>query len=86
MSSISKITRAGQITLPKKIRTGRVFSKATAVVIEERKNEVVIKPLILQIEAPSENIAGDHLPFVGHTMRGWLDPENDNLFKIPGNL
>jgi len=83
MSSISKITRAGQITLPKKIRTGRAFSQATAVVIEERAGEVVIKPLQSDVKLPPNM---DHWPFVIYTMRNWLDEENDDLLKLPDDL
>lgn len=80
-STISKITRAGQITLPKKIR-GTTFADATAVVFEERGTEVVIKPL----RAQKTRSANDHMAFVEYTMLGWLDPENDNLFKLPKEL
>ena len=83
MATISKITRAGQITLPKKIRTGRAFTHAKAVVFEERGEEVVIKPL------KSDSSFGtnmDHWPFVVHTMQNWLDEENDDLFELPKGL
>jgi len=83
MISISKITRAGQITLPKKIRTNRTFQHSTAVFFEERANEVVIRPLKSGF-ALGENM--NHWPFVEHTMRDWLDPVNDDLFKMPENL
>ena len=80
---ISKITRAGQITIPKKIRTGRVFSHAKAVTFEERGDEVVVKPLRSDHELP---LNMDHWPFVEYTMRDWLDPVNDDLFKMPKGL
>ena len=78
---ISKITRAGQITLPKKIRSGRVFARASAVEFEERNNEVVIKPLLTHDAARTTN---DHWPIVVHTMRDWLDEAHDDLVKFPG--
>jgi len=80
---ISKITRAGQITLPKKIRTGRLFAHAKAVIIEERSDEVVVKPLRSDHELP---LNMDHWPFVVYTMRDWLDEENDDLLKLPAGL
>ena len=81
--AISKITRAGQITLPKKIRTNRAFADSTAVVFEDRGSEIIIKPLVTP---EIQNISRDHLPFVEYTMRDWLDPVNDNLFKIPTDV
>ena len=81
-TTISKITRAGQITLPKKIRSGRAFAHAKAVMFEELGSEVVITPM----RAGKSSVESDHLAFVEYTMRDWLDPENDNLFKLPKNL
>lgn len=80
--TISKITRAGQITLPKKIRSGRAFAHAKAVMFEERGSEIVITPM----RAGKSSAENDHLAFAEYTMRDWLDPENDNLFKLPKNL
>ena len=80
--AISKITRAGQITLPKKIRNA-AFAGASAVVFEERGKEVVIKPLQVKKEY-ARNM--DHWPLVVHTNQSWLDPENDDLIELPKGL
>lgn len=83
--TISKITRAGQITLPKKLRT-KAFAGASAVVFEDRGREVIIKPVHVQ---KIKTVKGDdnwYMPLVEHTMRDWLDSENDNLFKMPKDL
>ena len=82
-SAISKITRGGQITLPKKIRTRKAFANVHAVVFEDRGEEIVLRPLRT---SGNQEFARDHLPFVEHTMRDWLDPVNDNLFKMPKDL
>jgi len=83
MVSISKITRGGQITLPIKIRTSRAFQNSTAVMFEERKNEIVIRPLKSE---PASKDSMDHWPFVEHTMRDWLDSVNDDLFKAAKDI
>ena len=83
MTSISKITRAGQITLPKKIRTSSAFQHSTAVVFEERADEIVIKPL-KSFATLGDTM--DHWPFIEYTMRDWLNPENDDLFEIPKHV
>jgi AbrB family looped-hinge helix DNA binding protein len=79
--AISKITRAGQITLPKKIRTSRAFAQSTAVTFEERGSEVVVRPLKAEANHPN-----DHWPIVVHTMQDWLDPVNDDLIELPKDL
>lgn len=81
--TISKITRAGQITLPKKIRSGKTFAHAKAVLFEERGSEVVIKPLRTQDERETKS---DHLSVVEYTMRDWLDSAHDDLFEIPKGI
>ena len=81
--TISKITRAGQITLPKKIRSGRAFAHAKAVVFEERGSEVVVKPLNVQ---KIQHTTNDHWPIIVHTMRDWLDEVNDDLVKLPHEI
>ena len=58
------------------------FAHAKAVMFEERGSEVVITPM----RAGKSSVESDHLAFVEYTMRDWLDPENDNLFKLPKNL
>lgn len=83
--TISKITRAGQITLPKKLRT-KAFAGASAVVFEDRGKEVVIKPVHVQKIKAEEDVDNWYMPLVEHTMRDWLDSENDNLFKLPKKL
>ncbi|OGG60597.1 hypothetical protein A3C86_04875 [Candidatus Kaiserbacteria bacterium RIFCSPHIGHO2_02_FULL_49_16] len=75
--TIGKITRAGQITLPKRIRERGAFALARAVTVEERGNEVIITP-IRPLRTEEE-----HLPVVEHTMRDWLDAANDDLFDLP---
>ena len=81
--TISKITRAGQVTLPKKLRD-KVFAGARAVVFEERGTEIIVKPVEI---AKEEKRVGDwHMPLVEYTMRDWLDPENDDLFELPKDL
>ena len=80
--TISKITRAGQITLPKKLRT-KAFADATAVVFEERGKEVVIKPLQVK-KGHARNM--DHWPLVMYTNQSWLDPENDDLIELPKRI
>lgn len=82
-TTISKITRAGQITLPKKIRSGRAFAHAKAVLFEERGSEVVIMPLQAQSARETKS---DHLSVVEHTMRDWLDSAHDDLFEIPDRI
>ncbi len=79
--TISKITRAGQITLPKKIRTSRAFARSTAVTFEECGNEVIIRPLKTEARP-----ASNHWPIVVHTMRDWLDEVNDDLIELPKGL
>ena len=78
--TISKITRAGQITLPKRIRSRGVFANAKAVSFEERGSEIVIKPL--QVHSARE-VKNDHLSVVEYTMHDWLDSAHDDLFEIP---
>ena len=81
--TISKITRAGQITLPKRIRMSKAFAGVQAVVFEDSGDQLIVKPL----KSPKkQEFARDHLPFVEYTMRDWLDPVNDDLFKIPKDL
>jgi len=80
--TISKITRAGQVTLPKKLRD-KAFADATAVVFEERGKEVVIRPVQIRKKQVNDNW---HMPLVEYTMRDWLDPENDNLFELPKGI
>jgi len=75
--TIGKITRAGQITLPKRIRERGAFAHAKAVAVEERGNEIVITPL------QSPHVEGEHLPIVESAMRDWLDAANDDLFSLP---
>jgi len=79
--TISKITRAGQITLPKKIRTSRAFARSKAVMFEERGDEVIVRPL-----APDVRPANDHWPVVVHSMQDWLDEVNDDLLELPKDL
>ncbi|MBI4093607.1 AbrB/MazE/SpoVT family DNA-binding domain-containing protein [Candidatus Kaiserbacteria bacterium] len=74
--AISKITRGGQITLPKKIRARRAFADVRAVVFEERGEEIVLKPLRA---SPARDLARDHLPIAEYTMREWLDDAHDDL-------
>lgn len=79
--TISKITRAGQITLPKKIRDNRAFAGAQAVSFEARGDEeIVIRPLRAQ---KKQRTSTDHWPIVAHTMRDWLDEAHDDLVKLP---
>lgn len=78
--AVSKITRAGQITLPKKIRSGKAFALAQAVLFEDRGDEIVIRPLHAR---EADDMKRDHLPYVEFTMRDWLDRANDDLFEIP---
>ena len=75
--TIGKITRAGQITLPKRIRESWAFAHANAVAVEERGNEIIITA-IRSLRAEEE-----HLPVVEHAMRDWLDAANDDLFSLP---
>lgn len=77
--TVSKITRAGQITLPKRIRSGKAFAHAKAVLFVDRGNEVIIKPLQ---ERETGDIKRDYLPFAEYTTRDWLDSANDDLFAI----
>ncbi|MDO8514310.1 MAG: AbrB/MazE/SpoVT family DNA-binding domain-containing protein [bacterium] len=80
LTTISKITRAGQITLPKIIRDSKAFVGARAVLFEERGDEeVVIRPLRAKSARGDKN---DHLSIVEHTMRDWLDEVNDDLFNV----
>jgi len=80
--TISKITRVGQITLPKKIRGGRAFVGAHAVTFEDRGNEVVVRPLRHEKAYPAKK-RHDHLSVVEHTMRDWSDTAHDDLFEVP---
>jgi len=50
---------------------------------EERKNEIVIRPLKSE---PASKDSMDHWPFVEHTMRDWLDSVNDDLFKAAKDI
>ena len=82
--TISKITRAGQITLPKRIRDA-AFAGASAVLFEERGREIIVKPLEIKKERSTSD-GNDHWPIVAHTMQHWLDEENDNLIALPTNV
>lgn len=80
--TISKITRVGQITLPKKIRSGRAFVGVSAVTFEDRGNEIVVRPLRHEKTHPVKK-RNDHLSVVERTMRGWSDKAHDDLFEVP---
>jgi len=80
---ISTITRSGQVTIPKKIRSGRLFSNASAVSFEERGNEIVMIPIAVR---PSGRPGSDFWPLYVQSNQDWLDPVNDDLVKLPKNL
>ncbi len=73
---ISKITERGQITLPKRMRTARLFRGARAVEFSEHAGVVVIRPIT------SPRHASDHTSLLNHTMRNWSAEENDDLFDF----
>jgi len=76
-TAISKITRAGQITLPKNIRSRGDFARARAVEFVETNGTLVLRPVLAASPILDEDAA-----VINHTMREWLDAEHDDLFIL----
>jgi bifunctional DNA-binding transcriptional regulator/antitoxin component of YhaV-PrlF toxin-antitoxin module len=76
VSSISRITERGQITLPKKIRDSRFFAHSRAVSISLHNGVVTLTPIK---SADSEN---EHLTVLDTTLAGWSDLAHDDLFDF----
>lgn len=79
VSTISKITERGQITLPKKIRSLSSFAHARAVAFTESAGVVTIQP----VTTPTTNDrTTEHATLLDHSMKEWSDTAHDNLFDF----
>ncbi len=77
VSTISKITERGQVTLPKKIRSLRSFAHARAVVFTEHSGIVTIQPITTAHDRTTE-----HATLLDHSLKEWSDTAHDNLFDF----
>ena len=77
-SAISKITRGGQVTLPKSIRATRHFSDAHAVEFIQKNDMVVVRP----IKTTSDKDRSAQKKILDYTMREWADTAHDDLFDF----
>jgi bifunctional DNA-binding transcriptional regulator/antitoxin component of YhaV-PrlF toxin-antitoxin module len=74
VSSISRITERGQITLPKRIRDSHPFSDARAVSISEKNGVITITPI--------KNTPDEQISILNAALHDWSDPAHDDLFDF----
>lgn len=77
VSTISRITERGQVTLPKKIRSLRTFVHARAVEFTERSGVVTIQPVMT-----ARSRATEHMMVLDHALKDWSDKKHDDLFDF----
>lgn len=69
----SKVTRNGQVTIPKKLREKQQLKEGSVVFFVEEAGQLVLKTAVEKSEDQ------DYLHFLDKQMAEWLDPVNDDL-------
>jgi len=62
MHKIAKIDKFGRISIPVKMREALCLKESTAVYIEDRDNEIIIRPMHTKTPDAAENISKMNLP------------------------
>lgn len=79
ITTISRITERGQITLPKHVRESALFSDVQAIMFVERNGNVTIEPVRPQTIS---NHNQTHSQILNTTLAGWEDAAHDDLFDF----
>lgn len=77
MKFTAKITRNGQITLPKKLRIKNNIEEGQIILFSEEENKIILQPIPMKHQETD-----DHLKVLESGLQDWADPIHDDLFEI----